>query len=107
LKVEVLYVLDCPFQAAAVKLVREVLAKEEVAAEIDEVLVVNGEMAHKFGFLGSPTVRINGRDVVGESQNDQNVGLACRLYEGSRQVGLPPSDLVRQAVRQARQGEKP
>ena len=107
MKVEVLYVLDCPFQAAALKLVREVLATEEVAAEVDELLVADREMAHEFGFLGSPTVRINGRDVMGESRNDQNVGLACRLYEGSRQVGLPPLELVRQAVRQAWQGEKP
>src|SRR5579863_3122084 len=101
LKVEILYVLDCPFHTAAVKLVREVLATEEVAAEINEVLVADREMAHEIGFLGSPTVRINGRDVMGESQNDKNVGLACRLYEGSTQIGLPPSDSVRQAVRQA------
>jgi len=99
--------LDCPFHAAAVNLVREVLATEEAAAEIDQVLVADREMAREFGFLGSPTVRINGRDVMGEMRNDQNVGLACRLYEGSRQIGLPPLDLVRQAVRQAWQGEKP
>ena len=39
MKVEVLYVAECPSHPAAVKLVKEVLAAEGIAAEIQEVLV--------------------------------------------------------------------
>jgi len=108
-KVEVLFVPDCPTHPAAVKLVRHVLGAEGVEAEIHEVLVSDEGMASELGFCGSPTIRINGRDVAGESQDTRSFALSCRLYPGSKQVGLPPAEMVHRAVLKARQepdGEK-
>jgi hypothetical protein len=102
-KVEVLYVAECPSRPAAVKLVKEVLAAEGVAAEIREVLVRDEGMADKLRFIASPTIRINGRDVAGESQKAQSFALSCRLYPGSKQVGLPPVAVIHRAVLAARQ----
>ncbi len=51
MRVEVLYVAECPSHRAAVKLVREVLAAQGVAAEIQEVLVKDGAMASELRFL--------------------------------------------------------
>jgi uncharacterized protein DUF2703 len=102
-KVEVLYVAECPSHPAAVKLVKEVLAAEGVAAEIQEVLVRDEGMADELRFCGSPTIRINGRDVAGESQKEQSFALSCRLYPGSKQVGLPPAEVIHRAVLAARQ----
>src|SRR5579863_7947259 len=89
-KVEVFYVAECPSHPEAVKFVRDVLAAEGVAAEIHEVLVSDERMANDLRFLGSPTIRIDGRDVAGESQRSESFALSCRLYSGSRHVGLPP-----------------
>ncbi|PYU46940.1 MAG: hypothetical protein DMG54_01995 [Acidobacteria bacterium] len=105
-KVEVLYVADCPTHPAAVKLVKHVLAAEGVEAEIHEVLVRDEGMASELGFCGSPTIRINGRDVTGESQDARSFALSCRLYPGSKQIGLPPAEMVHQAVLKARQGAR-
>ena len=105
MRVEVLYVPECPSHPAAVKLVREVLAAEGVATEIHEVLVSDERMAGELKFLGSPSIRINGRDVAGESQTAKNFALSCRLYPGSKQIGLPPAEMVHRAVLEARQGE--
>ena len=99
-RVEVLYVADCPFHPAAVKLVRDVLAQEGVAAEVHEVLVSDEQMAGKLRFLGSPTIRINGQDVAGDHKTER-FALSCRLYPGSKQVGVPPTELVRNAVLRA------
>lgn len=107
MKVEVLYVADCPSHLGAVKLVREVLAAQGVMAEIHEVLVADQRMASELRFLGSPTIRINGRDVAGESQEIQGFALSCRLYAGSKHVGLPPAELVHHAVVEARRGGRP
>ena len=104
MKVEVLYVTQCPSSAAALKLVKDVLTEEGVAAEVSEVLVSNQSMARDLGFRGSPTVRINGRDVAGEPSTTEAFGLSCRLYPGSKQIGLPPVELVRRAVLEAREG---
>jgi protein-disulfide isomerase len=102
-KVEILYVAECPSHPAAVKLVKEVLAAECLAAEIQEVLVRDEGMADDLRFSGSPTIRINGRDVAGESQKAQGFALSCRLYPGSKQVGLPPVEAIQRAVLAARQ----
>ena len=104
MKVEVLFVADCPTHLAAVNLVKQVLTAEGVEAEIHEVLVRDEEMANELGFCGSPTIRINGRDVAGESQNARSFALSCRLYPGSKQVGLPSAEMVHRAVLQAQQG---
>ncbi len=105
MRVEVLYVSECPSHPAAVKLVNDVLAAEGVATDIHEVLVRDERMACELKFLGSPTIRINGRDVAGESQTPKHFALSCRLYPGSKQIGLPPAELVHRAVREARLGE--
>ena len=104
MKVEVLYVAECPSHSAAVKLVREVLSSEGVAAEIREVLVRDDGMATDLAFSGSPTIRINGRDLAGESSQAQAFALSCRLYPGSAEIGLPPVEVVRRAVVEAREG---
>jgi hypothetical protein len=105
-KVEVLYVAECPSHPAAVKMVKDVLAAEGVATEVHEVLVRDEGMASKLEFLGSPTIRVNGRDVGGETRKAQSFALSCRLYPGSKQVGLPPAAMIHRAVIEARQVEK-
>ena len=106
MKVEVLYVAECPSHRAAVELVREVLDAQGIAAEIDEVLIKDGEMASELRFPGSPTIRINGRDVAGGRQTGLNLALSCRLYSGSRQGGLPPAEVIHRAMLEARLGRR-
>ena len=106
MRVEVLYVFKCPSHPAAVKLVKEVLAAEGVPTDIHEVLVKDERMAGDLKFLGSPTIRINGRDVAGQSQTAKNFALSCRLYPGSQHIGLPPAEIVHRAVLEARQGKQ-
>ena len=106
MKVEVLHVADCPTHRAAVNLVKQVLAVEGVEAEINEVLVRDEGTANELGFCGSPTIRIDGVDVAEESQNAWSFALSCRLYPGSKRVGLPPAEMVHRAVLKARQGTR-
>jgi hypothetical protein len=103
MKVEVLYVAECPSHPAAVKLVKDVLISEGVAAEIRELLVTDESMATEHAFSGSPTIRIDGRDVARESSQSKAFALSCRLYPGSTEIGLPPVEMVRRAVIDARE----
>jgi hypothetical protein len=104
MKIEVLYTAECPSHPAAVKLVKEILAAEGVEANIHEVLVSDEGMASELRFAGSPSIRINGRDVAGESHAARSFALSCRLYPESKQIGLPPAEMVHRAVVKARQG---
>jgi hypothetical protein len=105
MKVEVLYVADCPSHAPTVSLLRDVLAAEGVQAEIKEVLVVDAQMASELKFLGSPTIRINGLDIAPGSPKGGT--LACRLYPGSPQIGVPPMEMVRRAIVKTREEGSP
>lgn len=75
MRVEVLYVPDCPSHPAAVRLVRDVLAAEGVAADVREILVEDERMATELKFAGSPTIRINGREVAGGAQTPERFAL--------------------------------
>ena len=105
MKIEVLYVAGCPWRRAAVRLVRDVAAAQGVAAQVCEVLVRDQKMANELKFLGSPTIRVNGRDVAGEGPEDGTFALSCRLYPGSQQAGLPPAEWIRLAMMEAEKGE--
>jgi hypothetical protein len=105
-KIEILYVAECPSHPEAVKLLRGILAAERITAEIHEVLVRDERMANELRFFGSPTIRINGQDIGGESQMPQSFALTCRLYPGSKYAGLPPAAMIRQAVVGARRGSR-
>jgi hypothetical protein len=100
MKIEVLYVPNCPNHAVALERLREILPEESFQKQVSEVLVNDAVMAQLLKFPGSPTIRINGQDV--EPQNEQTVpfGLMCRLYsDGS---GAPSEERLRAVIEKAR-----
>jgi len=104
-KIEVLYVAECPSHPAAVRMVKDVLAAQGVVTEVHEVLVRDEGMATELKFLGSPTIRVNGRDVAEDTRKAQSFALCCRLYPGSKQVGLPAMEIIHRAVIEPWEGE--
>jgi hypothetical protein len=106
MKIEVFYVPDCPHHPSAVKQLRAVLLAEGVRTEINEVVVMDARTAREYSFRGSPTIKINGRDIAGESHAPSSFALACRIYPGAKQTGVPPLDMMQRAVREAHLGEK-
>jgi glutaredoxin len=105
-KVEVFYGPDCPHHPSAVKQLSDVLLAEGVETEIIEVRVNDARTAEEYKFRGSPTIRINGRDIAGESDSPKSFALACRMYSGAKETGVPPLEMMQRAVYEARMGEK-
>jgi hypothetical protein len=99
MKIEVLYVPNCPNHAIALERLREVLSAESFQKHVSEVLVKDADMAQSLEFPGSPTIRINGRDVEPQSEKAAAFGLMCRLYpDGS---GAPSEQTLRAAIEKA------
>jgi hypothetical protein len=71
-----------------------------------EVTEVDSESAaHSTGFVGSPTIRIDGEDIQPPGA-DEPLGLTCRIYrlrDGRISPTPDPAD-VRDALERARQG---
>jgi hypothetical protein len=99
-KIEVMYVRDCPNHGAALERLREVLSREEFQAYVQEVLVRDGAMAQSLSFPGSPTIRVDGHDVEPQSDHSGGFGVMCRLYSDGR--GVPSMRSLRTAIEKAR-----
>ena len=97
--VEVLYFDGCPNHEALVPHLRELLGEAGVDAEIELRRVQDDAVAERERFLGSPTVRIDGRDVEPGADERTDFGLKCRLYRTERGLsGLPDDDWILAAV---------
>jgi hypothetical protein len=98
--IEILYFPDCPNYLPAVEHVQEALREEQTSAAIEHVQVLDAAKAAATGFLGSPTVRINGIDIEPSARSGGNTGMCCRTYvAGSRREGAPSVALIREAIR--------
>lgn len=107
MKVEILYISGCPNYSPAVDCVREVLDQEGIPTDMIEVEVKDAAMAQRVGFLGSPTIRVDGKDVEPDTSTARAFGMTCRTYsDGRRRAGVPPLEWVRAAVREARGREQ-
>jgi hypothetical protein len=99
--IEILYYDGCPTWQKALERVRQVVAQArlEEHTEIQTVRVETDEQAQELGFLGSPTIRVDGHDVEASSQARTDFGLQCRVYQnGGRLTGIPDADLIRSAL---------
>ncbi len=98
MKIQVLYFQGCPNHMPTVDLARQVVAEIGLDAEIEEVEVASGDDTAQLGFLGSPTVLVNGVDIEPGARTRMDFGFSCRTYDG---VGVPPRALMVAAVESA------
>jgi hypothetical protein len=104
LRVELLAVEDCPHLEQARRDLESILRKGIIETPIQLIFVASQEDAEFLGFQGSPTIRIQGEDVV--PQPELPVALACRIYVDAdgRRRGSPPIEAIAAAVDAHRRG---
>ena len=98
MRVEVLYFDGCPTYLVAEKTLRGVLAQEDVEAEVELVAVNSDEEVQRLRFPGSPTIRVDGKDLFPVPER-AGYALGCRMYatpEGLR--GAPTTEMLREAL---------
>jgi hypothetical protein len=100
--VELLWWEGCPSHPEALAELRRILREEGVEAEVSRVQIQDDEQARREHFPGSPTIRIDGEDIVPPGEGDP-FSLTCRVYrtQGGRVSPLPDPEVVRAAVRRA------
>lgn len=92
MRVEILYFDGCPNHRSLVARVLARLRAAGIDAELASRRVESEQEARELRFLGSPTVRIDGRDVEPEAATRSDYGLKCRLYRSAGEVSGQPSD---------------
>jgi hypothetical protein len=101
--VELLWWEGCPSTERAHEAVREALSElglDGVEVRMREVLT--DDEAREAGFVGSPTILIDGADLVPAADNEP-IGLSCRVYRrrDGRISPLPDPDDLREALSRA------
>lgn len=98
-RVELLVTPDCPHAATTDALLRSILGEADGPASVERSWISDLDHAAGMGFHGSPTVRVDGRDVA-PPDGEVPIGLGCRLYrrpDGSV-TGVPPAEAIRAAL---------
>jgi hydroxyacylglutathione hydrolase len=100
--IEVHYSHGCPCYPEAVALVERVRDELGIEAAVRAVLIADQEAAERARFPGSPTVRVDGRDVEPGADPPAEITLDCRLYRHPHRLsGQPPERWVRDALLKA------
>ncbi len=112
--------MDCPWCVKTKKLIKESLKELKIKADVEEILIDTDEKAKKYNFIGSPTVRINGKDIQEEVRKEQclpceelaectkettefvkqECKCGCRIYfYKGKQYPFPPKQLIKEALK--------
>jgi hypothetical protein len=97
--IEILYFDGCPNHPAAVELLERVGRDLAVKLELRQIEVPDAEAARRQRFLGSPTIRVNGRDVEPGAEQRTDYAYGCRVYRTESGVsGQPDERWLREAI---------
>lgn len=97
--VEFLYWEGCPSSDEARELLEDVLRERGLDAEVEVRHVATREEAAELRFPGSPTIRVDGRD-VDPAGADQPPALNCRIYRfpDGRVSPIPSREQLEEAL---------
>jgi hypothetical protein len=101
-EIELLWWDGCPSHPAALEQLKEALAEVGVDPGVVRMREVpTDERAAAEGFVGSPTIRVAGRDLF--PPDGEPVGLTCRVYRlrDGRISPTPDPDDLRAALKEA------
>lgn len=104
-RIELLWWEGCPNTQEALALLREEVQRLGLDPEVIRVREIGSDAdAEREGFPGSPTIRVDGRDVL--PPRDEPVGLTCRVYRlrDGRISPLPDRQDVRDTLVTAIEG---
>jgi hypothetical protein len=96
-KLELLFFDGCPSHEQLLPTLRVLAATHD--ADLQLRRIESDKHAQQERFLGSPTVRVDGRDVEPGAHTRADYGLKCRLYRSpAGQSGLPPKRWIEHAL---------
>ena len=77
-KVESLYFKSCPGHKQALINLKAALRESRIRADLSLMNVATEAQAMKVGFQGSPSIRVNGKDLDGRNEGHS---FGCRVYQ--------------------------
>ena len=94
------YYPDCPSHEEGLERLKKVMKRLGIDRRIEIICVESEESAEKYGFIGSPTITVDGRDIDEPGLEGQPTALTCRVYrlENGRFSPLPSEEMIERAL---------
>lgn len=102
MEIKFLYYEDCPSHESGLERLKQVMAENNIQADIEIIKVGTDEQANDLKFIGSPTIRVDGVD-IDPPPDDAPYNLTCRVYrlEDGRFSPLPSPEMIKRSLQQA------
>ena len=96
MKIEFYYFDGCPSHEPAFENLQEVLIEKGIESEIETIKVNSPEDAERLNFQGSPSIRINGKDIEGK---EEGYSYSCRVFEiEGNLTGVPTKEYLLEKI---------
>jgi hypothetical protein len=100
-KVEFLYFQSCPGHKQALINLKAALQESKINADLVLINVASEAQAAKVGFQGSPSIRVNGKDIDGRNEGH---AYGCRIYQiGGKVTPIPTKEFIQAKLKELTQ----
>ncbi len=101
--IDFLFWRECPSHPEALERLKRALNRSGIKADVSRIEIRSEEEAVRHRFVGSPTIRMNGRDMDSEAVSGQPFRLTCRIFYDStgRVVPIPSEESIQRALQEA------
>ena len=98
IEIDLLYFDACPSYKTAWQVLIDVISEHHLETVVKPININTIDKADSFHFAGSPTIKVNGKDLEGY----QGAGvMACRVYEENGNKGWPSKGLLEKRLLEA------
>ena len=95
-KVEFLYFKSCPGHKQALVNLKAALRESKISGDLVLINVTTEAQAAQVGFQGSPSIRVNGKDLDGRNEG---YSYGCRIYEvGGKITPTPTKEFIQEKL---------
>ena len=100
MKIELFYFDGCPNYLTALRKLNAAIRELDLTERAELVKVKDNDDAEQKHFLGSPSIRIDGRDIEGLEEPPDGCAMCCRRYRlGDQILNYPPEAKILEALR--------
>ena len=100
MKIEYLFFNECPNHEIGLKNLKDALNELGIQDEIILNNIRNNEDVINHKFLGSPSIRLNDKDLEYGEKDTNEWSMNCRRYSFKNEIyGYPPKELILECIR--------
>ena len=95
MKIELFYFRNCPSYKQTIRDLGKILKEKKINVKVEMVEIKSEQEAKKVKFIGSPTLRINGKDIDSLAGLSKHYGMRCRIYFYKGKISpSPPEEMI-------------